>query len=163
MQRKLIILLIILGGIVQFSEGSSKKQEELSVKKLHSAPDTVTINGRQFVLDTYLWRDFMPISPPKGKPLRAVVTIGPTDNQPFPQSLNADKIWVIHGEDLWTRSLEKTGGTGPPGTLKKLEMMSSGGPKWGPGIEVSVVVQLKDSFGDTYLLKADNQPIHRTE
>jgi hypothetical protein len=44
-----------------------------------------------------------------------------------------------------------------------LEVFAEGGPKWGPGIEVDVVVRLRDAAGKSWYLKARRQPIHRTD
>jgi len=45
----------------------------------------------------------------------------------------------------------------------KIEKTASDGPKWGPGITVTVLAQIKDPQGNYHLIKADNQMIHRTE
>jgi hypothetical protein len=37
------------------------------------------------------------------------------------------------------------------------------GPKWGPGIEVDVVIRLRDAAGRHVLLQAREQLVHRTD
>jgi hypothetical protein len=44
-----------------------------------------------------------------------------------------------------------------------MEIVVRGGPKWGPGIKVDVVVELKDAKNQSHLLRASKQDIHRTE
>ena len=44
-----------------------------------------------------------------------------------------------------------------------LEKIARDGPKWGPGIQVDVVVRLLDKEELFYLLKAENQLIQRTD
>ncbi len=139
------------------------RSADSTANALMSAPDTVTIDGIAVILETYLWRDFMPVSPPDGQPLRAVITVLPVNSEYLPAGIDADKIWIITGSENWVGLLEKTGEYTAGRPLTRLEKTSGGGPKWGPGINVEVVVQLRDKKGNTYLLGAGKQLIHRTD
>ncbi len=126
-----------------------------------SAPDQVEVASRQYILETYLWRDFMPISPPDGKPLIAKATILATDLQPFPSDLDADRLYVINGEEAWVVDLPaRQGPLLPDYQLKKI---ARDGPKWGPDVTVDVVVRLVEPGGSEYLLRAVDQMIWRTD
>lgn len=155
-------LLAILFLSVNLTAGT-KTSERLSLKKLLSAPDTLIVAGQRLVLSAYLWRDFMPISPPDGKPLRAVVTIKPVDAEYLPPGIDADQVWVIYRQEIWSQPLESVSGTVPQERLKILEKVARDGPKWGPGVYVTVVVQIRDPQGKTHLLKAERQFIERTD
>lgn len=142
---------------------SGKKSREFTLKELLAAPDTVTVDGIKIVLETYLWRDFMPVSPPDGKPMRAVMSLVPTHSDLLPPNIDARRIWVIFQNELWSTSLESVG-TGESGEPQsRLEKMATHGPKWGPGVEVTVVVEVMDEKGKSHLLKCDRQMIHRTD
>jgi hypothetical protein len=162
--KRIILLFLFMslaGYHLLFSFG--KAPGKVSLKTLLAAPDTVTVDGQQLVLETYLWRDFMPISPPEGKPLRATVTILPV-NQPEIQSpFEATEIWVIYDKKIWSSPLEAVGNPPSSPPYPKIEKMASGGPKWGPGVLATVVVRIKNQSGKTFLLKAENQPIVRTD
>jgi hypothetical protein len=132
------------------------------LQKVKSAPDTLSIEGITVTLETYLWRDFMPVSPPGGQPLRAVITVVPKHSKYLPAGLVAKRIWVFKGNEHWTSQLEKTGTSSPAQPLTRLERSASGGPKWEPGTHATVVVQLLDKEGKDYFLRAEEQPIHRT-
>ncbi len=126
-----------------------------------SAPEQVDVASRQYTLGTYLWRDFMPVSPPDGKPLIAKVMILATDLQPFPFDLDADRLYVINGEEAWVVDLPARQGPLLPDF--QLDKIARDGPKWGPAITVDVVVRLVETGGGGYLLRAADQMILRTD
>ncbi|MCU0517117.1 MAG: hypothetical protein MUC60_09680 [Oscillatoria sp. Prado101] len=128
---------------------------------LLSAPLSVKIENRQYVLSTYLWRDFMPISPPGGKPLIASIRVSASDNKAFPSSLKVDRLWAIKDKgEVWETELA---GQGRQPTANQLEKVARNGPKWEPGTKVDVVVRLVDKDNRTYLLRAAQQLINRTD
>ena len=144
------------------SGGSTEKIGYSNIQELLSAPEEVENGENRYVLETYLWRDFMPISPPDGKPLIAKITVVATESQTPPPTLDADRLWVIDGEKVW--ETEFSGERIPPesGPGGRLTKIARNGPKWGPGIEVDIVVRLVDETGNTRLLRASGQKIHRT-
>jgi hypothetical protein len=126
-----------------------------------SAPELVEIASREYTLETYLWRDFMPISPPDGKPLIAKVKVTAVDLEPFPEGLDADKLYVIYGEEVWVTDFSDE--LPPPGVPDhQLDRIARDGPKWGPWVTVDVVVRLVGG-GDTHLLSASDQMISRSD
>lgn len=128
---------------------------------LLSAPETVEIDERQYVLETYLWRDFMPISPPEGKPLIASIRVTAKDEKAFPTTLKVDHLWVIKDtQQVWETDLSDEA---KQITANKLETVARNGPKWMPGTTVDVVIRLVDENNRSYLLRASQQPIVRTD
>ena len=105
----------------------------------------------------------MPISPPDGKPLRAVVKLKPVNTEKIPAEVDLVKLWVISENTVWSTGLEIVGEPDLSRPQPNIEKMASGGPKWGPGITVTVLVQIKDPEGDYCLIKAEDQLIHRTD
>lgn len=91
-----------------------------------------------------------------------IIYVIATDSLPFPSSLDADVAWVIKGNDVWGTGLEDF--EMPPLYEHILEKRTAeGGPKWGPHIYVDVVVRIIDDQDSTYLLKASDIWIHRSE
>ncbi len=133
------------------------------LEELLSAPLEIEVAGRKYVLETFLWRDFMPVSPPDGSDLRAVVRITAVDLQPFPSDLDADRLWVINGRDVWETAF--SGENRPRDGLHphQLEKIARGGPKWETGTRAEVVVRAVTRAGRSFLLRATSQPIHRTD
>ncbi len=134
----------------------------ITIEALLATPEKLQVEGRTYTIAAHLWRDFMPMTPPAGSPLMAVIKITAHDGLEFPPGLNADRLWVIKDrKELWeTDFTGENRGTEP----NQLEKSAGDGPKWESGIEVEAVVRLvsvKD--GKTYLLRAAKQKITRTE
>jgi len=129
--------------------------------QVHAAADSVEAAGAGLRLGTDLWRDFMPIAPPDGEPLRAVLLITTADSSAFPPALRADAAWVLKGDEVWATWVKETRPRLPGAPT--LEVYAEGGPKWGPGIEVDVVVRLRDAADRAWYLRAREQMIHRTD
>jgi hypothetical protein len=131
-----------------------------SFEELSSAPEQIEIKDRTYTLEVFLWRDYMPISPPDGKPLIASIRITANDSLNFPASVNADKIWVIKNSgEIWETAFTSEQPT-PPHNYQ-LEKIAREGPKWEPNTHVDVVVRVTCE-GNTYLLRAANQTINQT-
>ena len=128
---------------------------------LMSAPTSLALAGRVLTLETGLFRDFMPLAPPDGRPLIALFRVKTDDGSPVPATLRADAVWVIHDGLIWSgvpreeRPLAET--------LPAYEVVAREGPKWGPGVTVDTVVRLRDANGRSFLLRATNQLIRRTD
>ena len=127
---------------------------------LATAPTRVVLAGKSLSLNASLWRDFMPISPPDGKPLVAVLQVRTEDGSEVPATVRADMVWVLNGADTWAtlpreeRSRQET--------APVYELVVRDGPKWGPGITVDVVVRLHEAGGRESLLRVANRLIQGT-
>lgn len=127
---------------------------------LLDAPTQVHLDGHDLTLEAYLWRDFQSISPPDGKPLVAVLRVKTADGRPFPASVTADQVSVVYGDQVWTAPAHQEQPSSQPAVL---EVVARNGPRWGPDVTVDVVVRLRGPGGSEFLLRAANQPIHRTD
>ncbi len=111
-------------------------------------------------LSVYLWRDFQPISPPKGKPLRVKVAIRGTPKQLL-DSLTIEKMLLVHQSDTVVVNgsdiqplLERVNG--------ELRWVWRKGPYWSPRSNVDVFVYARTPAGQLIRLEARQQPIHAT-
>jgi hypothetical protein len=129
------------------------------VAELVNAPVKVRVAGVDLTLETYLYRDFQPITPPNGQPLIAVVRVKTANGATLPAGLDAEVLHVLYGEDVWAASPVEEHPATAPGVL---EVVARNGPEWGPGVTVDVVLRLRHG-GTTLLLKAAAQQIHRTD
>ena len=129
--------------------------------ELRGAPQVIAVGGVTVQLGTYLWRDFQPITPPDGKPLIAVLRVTSVDAAAIPATLQADSAWVLNADLAWAAAVreEQPRGASP----SAFEVVARGGPKWGPGVTVDVVVRLHDDTGRQVLVQARGQLIARTE
>jgi hypothetical protein len=155
------IVLAILAGAAAACLGPTVPSVPLET--LLSAPEQITVGGRVLTLETYLWRDFMPGGPAGGTDLMAAVLVTAEDQQPYPAGLDADKLWVINGEEVWEADLPGQGDPPSQARLDQLQEYARGGPPWETGIEVEVVVRVAPAFGPRQLLRASAQTIHRTD
>lgn len=154
-----LIVGICLTGCSMLTSGDDGSVE-IPIAELRSAPEFISINGTPLSLRTFMWRDFMPISPPGGKPLIALFQIATSDSSPIPHGLDADAAWVVNGSQVWNTFFEDENPSQP--LPYQLERVARDGPKWGPQIEVDAVVRMHEADGTTHLLRATNQTIHRT-
>jgi hypothetical protein len=134
-----------------------------NLNDLLSAPEIITVDNRQYSLETFLWRDFMPGANPKeGSDLYGFVYIVALDSLVFPSYLNADHVWIIKGDDVWDTELIDDKIT-PIYAYKLKKKLKELGPKWGPYIYVNVVVKIVKNNNSTYLIRSDSALILKTE
>jgi len=132
-----------------------------SLDELLSAPEKILIDKREYILETYLWRDFQPIVPPEGRSLNAIIRVIAVDSLTIPAALDATRLWVIKDSDIWETIFSKEDRGYVPDY--KLEKIARYGPQWGPNVPVDVVVRLVDKRnGRQYLLRASKQYIRLT-
>lgn len=121
---------------------------------VEAAPLSVEIDGRALRLEVDLWRDFQPVAPPDGQPLMAVARVVAEDGRFLPEDVAVSRVWVLNGREQWAPELSAA--------AEPMLAHMTDGPKWGPGISVDVVVRLERG-GESWLLRAADQPIKRTD
>lgn len=141
-----LALVFIVCALVGCQSGPS----EPDPTGLRATPTSILLAGQPFELSVFLNRDFMPASPPDGRPLAAVVRL--------PNELVAvrvEHIWVLFGDEVWSAQPEQV-----PGTQ---DWVARDGPKWGPGVRADVVAQLRESGREAVLVRAADRLIQRTD
>lgn len=109
-------------------------------------------------LTAELWRDFMPISPPGGKPLMAALTLESVEGV-LPEGLTVSAVTLLSGQQRWSAEKWDAEQTG----ANAMRIVVREGPKWDVGTEVEVIVQLKDAQGATHTVRSPPQTIGRTD
>ena len=128
---------------------------------LLAVPEQVDIDGRPYVLEAELWRDFMPVSPPDGRPLAAVMYVGATDLQDADRELDVDRVYVVFGGDAREAPVaDQDVYQAPPYRIRRI---AHGGPKWPTDSVVDVIVRVRSPQSGDVLLRASGQRIGRTE
>ena len=161
---QLLSILLLLGNVVcdlPPEDDLKNCVDEYNLNDLLEAPEELTIGKNQFFLDTYMWRDFMPISPPNGQPLIAVVWLFEKDSLIISETLELNHMWVINNNDIWEGDLKDEGNSEQQ--RYRIVRVARDGPKWEPNIYVDVVVLVKSDGNKCALIKANNQIIHRTD
>jgi hypothetical protein len=126
---------------------------------VRGAPEEVRPGGLPLRLAAYLWRDFMPVSPPNGEPLAMVLRVAALDATPFPADLAVDVAWVLKGPRVWATRVEEIS---RPAGAPAIEVRAARGPRWDPGTVVDVVVRLRDAKGGVWYLAVKGQTIQAT-
>ncbi len=158
--KKLIIFALIIYILIpscKLFESSGP-----SIQDLLAAPEQIEIDGREYILETYLWRDFMPPTPPDGRPLIALIWVTAIDSLPFPPSIDANRLYIVNDELLWETAFSSEDRPDNPNREHQLEKIAREGPKWGPNIQVEVIVSVVDGENNIYLLRASDQFINET-
>jgi hypothetical protein len=132
---------------VPTSPGSARPDP--TIGELRAAPLAVAIDGKRIEVQASLWRDFQPISPPDGQPLRVSIRL------PAATTVEVERLWVVSGDQTWNARPERVAGTS--------EWTANEGPKWGPDITVNVVVRVRGSDGTDRLVRAADQVIKRVD
>lgn len=148
-------------AVKKLSSSQSSNQMSLPANNVEGIPTQITIEGRTYSMKSYIWRDFMPISPSSGKGMIASIRLIAQDDNPIPSNLVPDKLWIINPnqDEVWETAFSDEPRFSP-GTV---EIVARGGPKWEPGIMVDVVIRIpSNDNGDTYFLRLPNQTIQRT-
>ena len=128
---------------------------------LEATPDTLSIDGQTLVLECQLWRDFMPIIPPEGNGLIALIRLTEIDALPIEANLDLRHLWVLLGSECWSTDFTDERRAPTPPHIK--EKIARWGPEWETGVAVDVVVQVRLNGRACYVVKALDVPIHRTD
>lgn len=163
LRKRAWLVLVLIGFLVLFTVllvfdwPSPDSEWEYYIEPcIFTASEEVNVGGITYSLQTYMYRDFMPISPPDGRPLIVIIRVHALGVDDFPLSTIIERLWLIDGSNiistLPTEEYSVDGNT--------LEMAFLNGPKWGPDIFVDVIVKLIDT-DFSFCVKAVDQPIHK--
>jgi hypothetical protein len=148
----------IPGSVTPPGKPAPTKRAETSARML---PETLQIDGRDFTLSTYLWRNFQPTigEAPGGKGLLAKLNLIAADKGAAPQGVEAVAVRLQRGKSVWTGHATKESGD----TVQTWERMLRPGPAWeiGPGVNVFLQLALPD--GSKKWIAAYNQTIERVD
>jgi hypothetical protein len=156
-----LISFMLLNSCEKDGFNNIREDKELIQDLNSKATTTLTIDSRGYFLNAFLWRDFMPISPPNGKPLIALNWLINSDSIDIPENIVMKKQYVIYNDSVWIADYEEN--RSPTSPLYRLEKMSINGPKWGPGVHVDVISKILDTkTNHDYYLKCNQVMIGAT-
>ena len=165
--RKYIILFTVLIVLMSCEKEAINNESNIRIDRalileLNSKScDTLKIEANSFVLDAYLWRDFMPISPIDGRSLISINWLRSIDSTDIPSSIDLIEQYIINNDSIWIA--EYANESRPIQPKYKIEKISKEGPKWGPKIYVDVISKLRDSkTNNDYFISLKNVYIKRT-
>jgi hypothetical protein len=157
----LLFIAIFLNGCPTESDSTDIPDIVAHQFNVAEIPDSLEIDGNTYTLQTYLWRDFMPVSPPDGKPMIASISLIRVDSMGIPPGLGMDFLWVALDTLAW--ATEFTDEARPPSPPHTQERVARRGPLWGPDVLVDVIVRIVDGDRNQYFLAAKDVVIFRTD
>lgn len=159
----LVLLVLLLLPASCADDGPSCPAPDLDGEPppLGTTPETLAVGSQAFFLDCYLWRDFMPISPPGGRLLIAVIRLTEVDSLPIEVDVRMTHLWVIYGNQCWSTGF--TSEERPYIPDYQREKVARCGPKWGPDVTVDLITEVRTAGQDRHYLKSVDVPIWRTE
>lgn len=142
------------------SSNGVRKDIELINNLRAQSVSTLQIGNRKYILKAALWRDFMPISPPNGRPMIAINRLISADSSAIPSNIQLVKQYVILNDSIWISDYENASNQTNEFTI---ERTSINGPKWGPNVGVDVIAKVTDTNTNTdHHLIVKNVNIDRT-
>ena len=157
----ILIAISFLAGCEKDEIPNVKVDKDLILELDSKVVGVVTIDSHDYFLDAYLWRDFMPISPPNGKPLISINWLIRADSSTIPDNIELILQYVIYGDSVWIADYENETHQTPE---YKQEKVSRNGPKWGPNVYVDVIAKITDTKTNRdYYLKRNEVFIIRTD
>jgi hypothetical protein len=132
--------------------------ERTSGPRAPAPAQEIVVDGVRLMLDAFLNRDFMPFTPPDGKPMFAMLTVRSVDGVQIPSGLTWRSATVSYAGQQW----ESVPGAQPSSDPAVLLGRSAGGPKWGPGVLVDVVVTLERD-GKLWTLSQSDVLVNRSD
>ncbi|MCL2327164.1 MAG: hypothetical protein FWC39_01485 [Bacteroidetes bacterium] len=165
MTKKILIIVVALSFISCDKENGNNTEidKEQTAYIRANTVDTLRIGSNSLVLEAYLWRDFMPSSPPNGRPMLSINKIICTDMIKIPDNISMIKQYVFYDDEIWVANYENEELT--PNTAEyEMERISINGPKWGPQIYVDVISQIHDAeTNKDYYIEQKNVYVGRTD
>ena len=135
-------------------------QPSLTVEQLLAAPDSLLVDGMKISTDVYLNRDFMPLSPPEGRPLVGIVYLNGTPPGTFPDSVSGVYLWAIRdSSEVWSATMRFQWLEWPN---DRRNYYAGEGPLWDPGILVDVVIGVRTSPTKVALVLIRDVLIHES-
>lgn len=113
--------------------------DQNSVEFLRNSPEKIPLDSFTLVLETFVWRDFMPGG--SDSRMRSKIRLKDQGQKDLRPRFELVGQTVLHGKQKWETVFDTAKATHVPALL---ENMSSQGPKWMTGDTVDVVCHFKD-------------------
>lgn len=94
----LIIIPLIVFGCKKDKNDNDPMGNPLLASQLRLSPDTISLGENTLALNTYVYRDFMPIAEENGSPMISGCILADVDSIPFLYPISLKKQYVINGD-----------------------------------------------------------------
>ncbi len=136
-------------------------QDQELVSQINSSLGTVTIDGIAYSLESYLWRDFMPIIDPPVR-LNANNTLIREDGNAIPSDIEIVQHYIVNDSEIWVPDdMETRQSESNP---NELDTISRKGPTWEIGTKVDVALEIEhQETGEIFFFSVSDVSIDKTE
>jgi AcrR family transcriptional regulator len=129
---------------------------------LEQAPERRTvIGGHRVTVTAGVARNFMPVRTEQRSRMSAGVAVDAEGAGMLPPFLRADRIVVLHGDDVWVAPLDEEFLAAR--SSRGFRAVARLGPTWTPGEQVDIVVRLVGHGGVARLVRVSGQLIGRSD
>lgn len=162
MKKRIRRLLIILGlaisgfALVSCEKPTVFEDEDLINSLYQKAEDTLTFKSSEYILETYLYRNFFPGGPiPKKRPLISILYLTNIDSLDIVEELKLDKVYIISENLIFKSTPEYRDDNSLPNY--KQSYICREGPEWETEIKVDVVIKIinQSTNENSYLIARD--------
>ena len=137
---------------------SDPEMDRILTEMLKLSHENVVIANKELTIETYLWRDFMPVVvEPDGSPLMGSIRFIGQSGDILLNTISISKVYVVNNQKIWICDSFETRIT----ENNVFEVIVSKGPKWEPDINVDVICEFKNQ-GQSYRLITKSQKINAT-
>jgi len=159
----LFVFVLFLNLFVSFNKGRENSDMEnanrvstnrVLANLLKISPENIVITGNELMLDTYLWRDFMPGVEENESRLIGVIKFKGQSGFILSNAISISKVYVINNNEMWVCDTFETRVIEPD----LFEIVVKDGPKWEPGINVDAICEFKNEE-QSFRLMAKSQKI----
>jgi len=162
--RHFLLILFVIFSLASCINNDETEVEitvdaQLAYDLLNNSSDTLNIADRNYILEAFMWRDFMP-GDNDDHSLTSIKHLVALDSLSMPSYLDLTKQYVILNDSIWI-----TDYTDQRDNLYdyKLSRVSREGPEWGINKSVSVVAEVTNTTADSiYYIKVENVVISAT-
>lgn len=135
-------------------------QDQQLESQIRSAPSSLMVSGIEYTVESYAWRDFMPIVEPPVR-LNLNNTLIRTDGDSIQSTLEIIQHYIVHEGEIWrpTEVEVRLNQSSP----NQLNIISREGPIWEVGSKVEVGLKIKNQdTGNIYWFSVPEVQIAET-
>src|SRR5690554_4704734 len=71
-------------------------------KELRSQPEQLEIDGQNYILSTYISRDYSPTIEPNEKGITGIIKLIEVDSLAIPNSFSLERVYILKGDEIFT-------------------------------------------------------------
>jgi len=150
------IIIICSIFIISCSDPISSPSD-IPIDELLSAPETLSIDNKNIVLNTSIYLDLMPgVSE---TPMIVQINLETVDSSDIPTSINPKSLYIVNQSEVWKTFFSNESPRESEIKPFRIVKKAREGPKWGPNIFVDIIVSLEIS-NKIYLIRVSDQYIN---